>query len=323
MSTILQAIANDKNIIAYRRELNSITGSVTATILLQQLIYWANIKEWQDFYKFKEPCKNKLYKKGDSWTEELGFTRWEFDGALKKIAVKITKGVSLNKEFKNNLVVYWTDNNRLTWYKVNKRLLERKVDEIYKDQLLYKEEQPLYIEKNKTDFIYNTETTTETTYNNINNGFLEKEIENQKKDITNNNGLPSGVSKSGITSYVEYSDFSSNLGTNTNTPFYIEDDSLGSYAYIKYMALYQEKFKKAHPKLTDEEIQGRLQLLNDYSEERKLDEDEWEEIIDGILETEFKPKARYNFKKPDYNIKFISWKMLENKFNERVAHCLR
>ncbi|MFA6138857.1 MAG: hypothetical protein WC667_12360 [Sulfurimonas sp.] len=75
---LLQVLGDDKKLIVYRKELNKITGSVTATILLQQLIFHASNNNYVPFYKFIEPCNNELYKAGDSWIEELGFTIHEF-----------------------------------------------------------------------------------------------------------------------------------------------------------------------------------------------------------------------------------------------------
>ena len=75
-------LAADKNVILYRKELNELTGSVTATILLQQIIYWGK-KTGGEFYKFIEPCKHEKYKSGDSWTEELGFSKREFQQLIK------------------------------------------------------------------------------------------------------------------------------------------------------------------------------------------------------------------------------------------------
>lgn len=83
MSTLLQVLADDNNNVSYRPKLNKITGSVTATILLQQILYWYS--KQGEFYKFKQQCTHPSYKEGDSWCEELGFTVYEFDSALKKL----------------------------------------------------------------------------------------------------------------------------------------------------------------------------------------------------------------------------------------------
>ena len=104
--SVLNILAADKSMIAYRPALNKITGSVLATILLQQIIFrWTHNKE-SEFYKFKAPCNSKLYKEGDSWAEELGFTIYEFDGAIKILKEK-------------SLVSTRIDIQRLTWYSIN------------------------------------------------------------------------------------------------------------------------------------------------------------------------------------------------------------
>ena len=82
---ILSIIAQDKTLITYRPKLNELTGSITATILLQQIMYWWDISGNKEFYKFKAPCKHPDYKEGDSWTESLGMTIYEFDSAYKKL----------------------------------------------------------------------------------------------------------------------------------------------------------------------------------------------------------------------------------------------
>ena len=52
---------------------------------MQQLDYWFAKSNGKPFYKFKSPCEHKMYKKGDSFTEELGFSIDEFTTAFFKI----------------------------------------------------------------------------------------------------------------------------------------------------------------------------------------------------------------------------------------------
>lgn len=122
---LLTFLAEDSELIPYRKSLRNITGSVTSAILLQQIIHRAKQKGWQPFFKFRTPCKHKLYKSGDSWTEELGFSPKEFDTALAKIGLKITTGTKREDIPKNESawVIYWTDSSRVTWYEVNRELL--------------------------------------------------------------------------------------------------------------------------------------------------------------------------------------------------------
>ena len=76
-----------QKVLKYCPKLNKITGSVTASILMCQLEYWFQKTHDQPFYKFLEPCEDTCYKEGDSWTEELGFSRFEFRTAFSKIGV--------------------------------------------------------------------------------------------------------------------------------------------------------------------------------------------------------------------------------------------
>lgn len=119
--------AEERNTISYKPTFVGITGSVLSAILLNQIMYWAN-KSGNQFYKFKLPCDHNLYKKGDSWCEELGFTQYEFDGALKQISCRIMKNKDTNQEC---FVWYYIDSNRLTWYFVNWKHLNKKIFEHY------------------------------------------------------------------------------------------------------------------------------------------------------------------------------------------------
>lgn len=127
-STVVQ-YASTQSCIPYKKDFRKITDSVTGAILLQQMMFRAQHMNWQPFYKFKEPCAHEQYHDGDSWTEELGFSRREFDSALERIATKTTRAnkdsllASLPDNQSTSLVVYWTDMNRLTWYQINVRAL--------------------------------------------------------------------------------------------------------------------------------------------------------------------------------------------------------
>jgi hypothetical protein len=155
-SDITQTIIEDKSLIIYRPKLNQVTGSVLATILLHQIIYWA-YKSNNHFYKFKEPCNQSLYKPGDSWTEELGFTRWEFETALKKIAKKYNPN---NEDIPtDSFVIYYTDIRRLTWYSVNWNMLNTAIEEAF----IRKVEIPLY-EKRESHFTKSDNPTLHTIY---------------------------------------------------------------------------------------------------------------------------------------------------------------
>ena len=132
---LLNIMAEDRNMVPYRPALARELGSVTAVILLQQVIYWWQRSDGKPFYKFKQPCSYPLYREGDSWTEELGFSRREFDSALKRIATKKTKDMSITEAMEANTpVVYWTNAGHVTYYTINERALFNLLEEAYDDQ---------------------------------------------------------------------------------------------------------------------------------------------------------------------------------------------
>lgn len=124
----LQTLAEDSRMISYRPTFRKITGSVTAAILLQQILYrWSN-NGCRPFYKYKEVCDADDYRPGDSWCEELAFSRDEFDSALKRIAQKVSRKVPKDT---NALVWYWTMQDRKTWYELNYSALRKAAFPIY------------------------------------------------------------------------------------------------------------------------------------------------------------------------------------------------
>ena len=173
---ILSIIAQDKTLITYRPKLNELTGSITATILLQQIMYWWDISGNKEFYKFKAPCKHPDYKEGDSWTESLGMTIYEFDSAYKKL-----------KEL--GLVSSRNTIDRKTYYSLDENLLEACVSQIYlngKNQDRKSEKTDILNGKNQ-DSITNidyTETTTESEEKENTPDFENSKPQNEIKNLT-------------------------------------------------------------------------------------------------------------------------------------------
>jgi len=132
-------LSDDRVQIRYRPRLNMMTGGVLPTILLNEIVYWWYKMDRKPFYKFKEPpvwrknsfgeeIRHPNYRDGDSWCEALGFSRREFDSALKKIGKKVRKGERLPEEA---LVWYWSDTSRRTWYRLNEELFRKGVYALY------------------------------------------------------------------------------------------------------------------------------------------------------------------------------------------------
>ena len=127
---LLRAVSEDHRMIAYRPEWVSFTGSVTAAILLAQIVHHSRNKNGEPFYKFIEPCSHQLYRPGDSWVEELGFTPEMVALALKKIAVKISKDDPATN-YPEALVWYYTNVSRVTYYKLNAPRMAEVLEDLY------------------------------------------------------------------------------------------------------------------------------------------------------------------------------------------------
>lgn len=175
MGTLRNITNDDRNAITYRPRWRSETGSVLATILLQQISYRFEKNQDKPFYKFKEPCGHDLYREGDSWIEELGFSRTEFDTAIEKIGQKISRKTPRDP---NKLVWYWITPERVTWYELNVAAYETMLERIYVNQesCVTKSVNPdlrsagILIYENQDSRDRYTETTTETTTETNNKG---------------------------------------------------------------------------------------------------------------------------------------------------------
>ncbi len=116
----IKIIAGDKNVISFRPELKGFFKSTNAAILLQQIIYWSD-KNDGSFYKFVEPCDHDKYKVGDSWCEELYFSRKEFVNAMAKLKEYDLVSTKINME-------------RVTYYTLNIEATEAILSSIYGDE---------------------------------------------------------------------------------------------------------------------------------------------------------------------------------------------
>ena len=130
-----KTLAITKNCIPYFKELRTLAGSVTASILMQQLDYWFSKKEGKPFYKFKAPCENQYYKNGDSFTEELGFSIEELTNAFAKISTVYkskTEFDNENDKFKGMFYCSYFDRKEgLTFYYRNHALLDKKLNDLF------------------------------------------------------------------------------------------------------------------------------------------------------------------------------------------------
>ena len=122
-------LSHTRSCIPYIKELRNIAGGVTASILMQQLDYWFAKSNGKPFYKFKSPCEHKMYKKGDSFTEELGFSIDEFTTAFFKIGTVFKSKTEFEKsqdKFGGKYYSCYIDRQQsLTFYYRNNALLDK------------------------------------------------------------------------------------------------------------------------------------------------------------------------------------------------------
>lgn len=114
--------------IKYNPQLISEFGSQNAVLLFDRLEYWFAKKKDQ-FYKFIEPCEHPCYREGDSWCEELGFSRPIFRTAFDKIGTRYRSKTEFLKEkepFKGKLFAYYQDSksNKTIFVRNNSLLAE-------------------------------------------------------------------------------------------------------------------------------------------------------------------------------------------------------
>jgi hypothetical protein len=137
-----RSVAIGQGSLLYTKAYRQIAGSVTATILFQQMEYWFN-KQPDGIYKFMGPAPhNKRYKKGDSWTEELEFSVDEFRNAFDSIGVRYAsygEFEAAEDKFKKLVKGEWVEMpycsyidkvEGLTFYYRNHSFVDAKLDEI-------------------------------------------------------------------------------------------------------------------------------------------------------------------------------------------------
>lgn len=122
--------------IPYNGFLRQVTKSVPSTILFQQLEYWFFKTGNEKFYKYLEPCETPTYREGDSWVEELAFSKDEFRTAFDNIGIRYVSKKEFDKaedKFAGLFYCSYTDRiTGLTWYYRNNKLVEETLLELGK-----------------------------------------------------------------------------------------------------------------------------------------------------------------------------------------------
>ena len=131
-------LAITRGSIPYVPELRPIAGSVTATVLMQQLDYWFE-RQPEGFYKFQDTSPdNPAYKHGDSWAEELSFSVAEFRSAFDQIGHRHKSKTEWNEAtdpFNGKFYCCYTDRrSRLTFYFRNHAMVDAALDALVRKQ---------------------------------------------------------------------------------------------------------------------------------------------------------------------------------------------
>ncbi|MBA3285768.1 MAG: hypothetical protein H0U27_12015, partial [Nitrosopumilus sp.] len=115
--------------IKFDPRINKITGCQRATLILSTLEYWFE-KKPDGFYKFIEPCSHRLYREGDSWTEQLGCDRKSFSSSFDKIATRYKSCRAYEKaddKFQGKMYASYYDRNTNQTYFIRNCELANKV----------------------------------------------------------------------------------------------------------------------------------------------------------------------------------------------------
>jgi len=108
--------------------------SNNTAIVFTRLVYWFN-KKPNGFYKFKQACKkHPLYKKGDSWGEELGMSRKVLDPILAKLVNhhKTKKAYNQSEDKFNGKIFasYTNHKTSQTFYFIDRNALDKFFEKI-------------------------------------------------------------------------------------------------------------------------------------------------------------------------------------------------
>jgi len=120
--------------VKYHPQLSKALGNDNAALIIDRLEYWF-AKKSNGFYKFFEPCQHPLYREGDSWLEELGFSRKSFLHAFSFIGTRYSSCTSFHKlqdKFQGKLYAsYYARQTHQTFFIRNHQLAEDFLSKIF------------------------------------------------------------------------------------------------------------------------------------------------------------------------------------------------
>lgn len=114
--------------VSYRPKLNEVTGSALGSLFLVRLLWRWEHAGRQPFVRFSEPAPDHAdYRAGQSWCEELMWSRRELDTAVGAISTRLPSGQSVLRYYEQELrqgvtprlmAVRWQDGAHRTWWEV-------------------------------------------------------------------------------------------------------------------------------------------------------------------------------------------------------------
>lgn len=141
--------------IRFYPNLGSAIGNQSTALIVDRLEYWFGRNQFKKgFYKFFEPCSNKLYKNGDSWLEEVGLARRVFNRAFALIGeryISKTEFHAAEDKFKGKpYASYYDRKTNRTYYVRNHAFANQYFQNLFKRDLSSKrlQEKPI---KDKSD----------------------------------------------------------------------------------------------------------------------------------------------------------------------------
>jgi hypothetical protein len=134
-----RSAALGKDSLIYVKAYRSLAGSVTGAILFQQL-EWRFSKHPDGFFKFLEPTpNNRRYRAGDSWVEELGFSKDEFRTAFDGVGIRYQSKKAFDEaeprferaDGSEAMYASYVDRFKgLTYYFRNDKLVDRRLEDL-------------------------------------------------------------------------------------------------------------------------------------------------------------------------------------------------
>jgi hypothetical protein len=118
----------EKDTRLYHPKWNRFTGSLNATVILQEANYWFNLN-WPG-HKASQP----FYREVEEWLERLEMGRKAFLNARDSLGrqIKISQDEThLDAFAEGHLLAWYTDQQHRTWYYVNNDLLNQRLTELY------------------------------------------------------------------------------------------------------------------------------------------------------------------------------------------------